>query len=403
MKRCLSAVFSMSLVLVFPLFAGSATTGWRGDATGRYPATTPPLVWSTTNNVVWNTRLPNFSNATPLLIGKRLLVCSDPATLMCLDVDSGRILWQKENGYEQVLSPVQLEQARQVYTNLNALPKTHNVTGFTSPSPVTDGHRVYVLFGNGVAASYELDGTLVWARLVERSTHQWGQSASPLLVGKTMLVHVLKMTALDVATGKTLWATESPATWGTSVAARIGSLDVVITPKGDILSLTDGEKLASAVAKLDYCAPVVEGNRVFFIENGGKAIRLPDVVSKPLKVETLWQTRPAADRYYASPVFYKDRLYAVNQKGAFSTIDAATGLVLSETKLELGGTFYPSVTLAGHTLFVSSDKGVTAVFDLDEGGKEVARNGLEPFRSSPVFDGHRLYIRSLAGVYCIGR
>jgi hypothetical protein len=77
--------------------------------------------------------------------------------------------------------------------------------------------------------------------------------------------------------------------------------------------------------------------------------------------------------------------------------------VLSETKLELGGTFYPSVTLAGHTLFVSSDKGVTAVFDLDESGKEVARNGLEPFRSSPVFDGHRLYIRSLAGVYCIGR
>ncbi|MEI6167745.1 MAG: PQQ-binding-like beta-propeller repeat protein [bacterium] len=402
MKRIFSIVVSMWLVMVLPGLAGSSM-GWRGDATGRYPTATPPLAWSSTSNVVWNTRLPRFSNATPLLIKDRLVVCADPATLICLEAASGRILWQKTNGYEDVLSPVQLEQARQVYTNLNTSPKTHNVAGFTSPTPVTDGRRVYVVFGNGVAACYELDGTRVWARLVERPTHQWGHSASPLLIGGTLLVHVLKMTALDASTGNTLWATESPPGWGTAVAARIGAGDVVITPKGDILNLADGKKLARSVSKLDYCAPVVEGDKVYFVENGGKAIRLPSTISVPLTVETLWQTSPAADRYYASPVFYKDRLYAVNQKGVFSTIDALTGVVLNETKLELGGTCYPSVTLAGHCLFVSSDKGVTVVFDLDEGGKEVARNVLEPFRSSPVFDGTCLYIRTLAGIYCIGR
>jgi outer membrane protein assembly factor BamB len=402
MKFILSAVVSLLLVMGSPVLAGSST-GWRGDATGRYPAATPPLAWSSTSNVVWTARLPRFSNATPLLIKDRLVVCADPATLICLDAANGRILWQKANGYEDVLSPAELEQARQVYTNLNTQPKTHDVTGFTSPTPVTDGHRVYVVFGNGVAACYELDGTRVWARLVERPTHQWGHSASPLLIGKTLLVHVVKMMALDASTGKTLWATESPSGWGTAVAARIGTADVVITPKGDIIGLSDGKKLVRSVSKLDYCTPVVEGDKVYFVENGGKAIRLPGEISMPLTVETLWQTRPAADRYYASPVFYKDRLYAVNQKGVFSTIDAATGAVLSEQSLGLGGTCYPSVTLAGHSLFVSSDKGTTVVFDLDEGGKEVARNALEPFRSSPVFDGSRLYIRTLAGVYCIGR
>ena len=53
---------------------------------------------------------------------------------------------------------------------------------------------------------------------------------------------------------------------------------------------------------------------------------------------------------------------------------------------------------------MSSDTGITVVFDLDDAaGKEVSRNQLEPFRSSPVFDGTRLYIRTLGGVYCIGK
>ncbi|MEI8140104.1 MAG: PQQ-binding-like beta-propeller repeat protein [bacterium] len=382
--------------------AGNAT-GWRGDATGRYLSANPPLSWSKTNNVVWNTKLLHFSNATPLLLKNRLLVCEEPSTLICLDASNGQILWQKTNTYAEVLSPAEIEQAKQVYTNLSANPKTHGVTGFSSPSPVTDGQRVYAVFGNGVAVCYDLDGTRVWGRLVERSTHDWGHSASPVLVGKTMLVHVLKMTALDLATGKTLWATESPAGWGTSVAAKIGDVDVVITPKGDILRISDGVKLARSVSKLDYCAPVLEGNKVYFVENGGKAIRLPAAEIEPVKVETLWQTKMAADRYYASPVLFKDRLYAVHQKGNFSILDAVSGTILSEQKLNLGGTFYPSVTLAGHYLFVSSDTGETVVFDLDDGCKEVARNQLEPFRSSPVFEGARLYIRTLGGVYCIGR
>ncbi|MEI7879282.1 MAG: PQQ-binding-like beta-propeller repeat protein [bacterium] len=396
------AVLSLMLSFVSLSNAGNAT-GWRGDATGRYPAATPPVSWSKTNNVVWNTRLPHFSNATPLLLKNRLLVCAEPSTLICLDAVNGQILWQKTNTYADVLSPSEIEQARLVYTNLASNPRTHDVTGFTSPSPVTDGKRIYAVFGNGVAACYELDGTRVWGRLIERPQHDWGHSASPLLIGNKMLVHVLKMTALDVSTGKTLWATESPPGWGTSVSARLGEVEVVITPKGDIFRVSDGTKLAKSVAKLDYCAPVVEKDIVYFVENGGKAIRLPATVSEPVKVETLWQTSPVAERYYASPVYYKDRLYAVQQRGVLSTIDAVTGKVLSENKLELGGTFYPSVTLAGHNLFVSSDNGVTVVFDVDDAGKEIARNSLEPFRSSPVFDGTRLYIRTLAGVYCIGK
>lgn len=402
MNKRLVFALVVSSFFVMTLQAGPPA-GWRGDATGRYFLAKPPLVWSLTNNVVWKTKLQPFSNATPLLLKNRLIVCSEPSVLVCLDAGNGQILWQTTNTYANVLAPAELEQARAVYPNLDAAPQTHNANGYTTATPVTDGERVYMVFGNGVAVCYDLDGKLVWARLVERPNHQWGHSASPVLAGKILLVHVSQMTALDAITGKTLWSTPTAPGWGTAGIVRVGDVDVVVTPKGHIMRVADGVNLARGVSQLTYSAPLVEGNTVYFIENGGKAIRLPDKISEPFTVETLWQTRPASDRYYASPVFYRDRIYAVHQQGLFSIIDATTGAVLAEHKLALGGTVYPSVTLAGHFLFVSSDSGVTMVFDLNDECKQVARNTLEPFRSSPVFDGSRLYIRTLAGVFCIGK
>ena len=37
-------------------------------------------------------------------------------------------------------------------------PSTHGTNGYSSPTPVSDGQNVFVLFGTGVAACYDLDG-----------------------------------------------------------------------------------------------------------------------------------------------------------------------------------------------------------------------------------------------------
>ena len=60
---------------------------------------------------------------------------------------------------------------------------TNDVNGYSSPTPATDGRNVYVLFGTGVAACYDLEGNRKWARVVEKPTHGYGHSASPLLIG----------------------------------------------------------------------------------------------------------------------------------------------------------------------------------------------------------------------------
>ena len=56
-----------------------------------------------------------------------------------------------------------------------------------SPSPVTDGQRVIVHFGNGDLASYTFDGHQEWKRNLTDDygpyTIWWGHANSPILIG----------------------------------------------------------------------------------------------------------------------------------------------------------------------------------------------------------------------------
>lgn len=445
------------IALALPAALQAATAaGWRTDGTGRYPEAKPPVTWAGSSNVVWRTPLPRFSNASPLILGDRLFVCAEPDALVCLALADGKVLWQKANPMLDALPPEAAARAREdrakaeeieaklkplkqqakqldnqikkepenaeAKTRQQALkkeigaledalkavnqyadPSAHDVNGFSSATPATDGRNVYVLFGTGVAACYDPDGNRVWARFIEKPTQGWGHSASPLVVGNAVLCHIVKMTALNAATGEVLWQANARPAWGSPVLARAGEAEVIVTPGGDILRPSDGKLLAGKVSRLEYCAPVVDRDKVYFVENGAKSIRLPANGGESLSPETIWTTTPRKDRYYASPLYHEGLLYAVTQKGEFSVIDAATGKVVAEKKLDLGGTFYPSVTLAGPYVFVSSDSGKTVVLEPGQDYKEVARNTLEPFRCSPVFLGERMYVRTLKAMVCIGK
>ncbi len=96
--------------------------GWRGDGTGKYPSATPVTEWSTTKNVVWQTKMPSWGNASPVLAGGRVFVCSEPDTLLCVDANDGTILWQRTNSYFDTLTPEAAAKARQDITAAGELP-----------------------------------------------------------------------------------------------------------------------------------------------------------------------------------------------------------------------------------------------------------------------------------------
>jgi len=430
--------------------------GWRGDGTGRYLDAAGPIKWSPSGPFVWKTRLPKWSNASPVIAGDKVFVCAEPSSLLCVDGNSGRILWERENTLEEVLTEKQKArmeaanlQAKQIQDELAPLererrriadqlkktpdnaglkergkeletqiaqakqkldailediyPRTQKTNGYTSPTPTSDGEYVYALFGTGVAACYDMYGNRRWIRLVQKPTHEYGHSSSPLLVGDKLIIHVRDIFGLDAATGETIWRAKSEPHWGSILHVRIADVDLAVSSHGDVVRISDGKLLAAGLQPLDYNSPAIKDGVIYFIQHDGKAVKLSSPSTGSIEIEVLWKTSPPDDRYYGSPLVHQGLIYVIHRTNMFSVIDASTGEVVYSRKLNLGrGTTYPSITLGGKYIYVSIDNGTTLVLEPGREYKEIARNRLEKFRTCPVFVGKRMFIRGQWNLYCVG-
>lgn len=395
--RIITIVVLLALLAALPAFAG--TVGWRMDGSGRYPSATPPLNWSVTDHVLWATSLPAWSNASPVLVGERILICAEPSILLCLD-RSGKILWQMHNDYADLPDNGKLPPAEW------NLPKTDGFNGYTSDTPVSDGKYVYAGFGNGVVACFTVDGVRQWTRFLEKPTNPFGHCCSPGLVGGTLIVQYISMFGLDAKTGTTRWQTAHPHDWGSPAVARLGTRDVIITDTGDIVNVADGTTLANTAMSLDYNSPLVLDGVLYCVSsNKARAFQLALTADGNVGVTRLWETTVNDDRYYASPLLVDGLLYAVNQLGVLNVLDAKNGTLVYAQHLNLGGTIFPTPILAGKTILLSSDTGKSVSFAPGRSYQELTRNIFAPYRSTPVCDGPRLYIRTTTKeenkLYCI--
>lgn len=69
--------------------------GFRADGSGSWPGAMPVNTWdsATGKNIVWKAALPGPSYSTPIVVGKRVFVMSDPQILTCVDAVDGAIRW----------------------------------------------------------------------------------------------------------------------------------------------------------------------------------------------------------------------------------------------------------------------------------------------------------------------
>lgn len=429
--------------------------GWHGDGTGRYPDAEPPLTWNRDSQVAWKVEIPQWSNASPAVQGDRVLVCAEPATVQCHSLVDGALLWQATQDYADVAptssaaqeardarqalerleprlqeaertvrkakdeikkNPESPTEAQQALATAEAardalrkelspygkyrFPERHETTGLTSPTPACDGTRFFVLMGSGTLAAYTLDGQRAWGRDAGRPKHGWGHSASPVLAGDVLIVHLGDhLLALDPATGQERWQAASPSGWGTPAVAKAGDGWIVITPSGDWFDVRDGRKTASGVQSFPWNGPMVVDGVVYQIdERGASAVAVnPDGTPRPL-----WKADVPKGRYYATAVLHGGLLYNVHQGGRLTVLDAADGSPAYQQDLPFGGrkTVYPSPFVAADRLYFSADNGVTVVVQPGREYRELARNETQAFRSTPVPVGKRLLVRTLSGLSC---
>jgi outer membrane protein assembly factor BamB len=437
------------------------TIGWRTDGTGAYPNAQPPLEWSTTKNVVWCAPMPGYGVSHPVPLGQRVFICSEPATLLCLNRDDGKIIWQKTSTYaeleidpdvrqrtkveqgemaelgkkesavrkemdalqkslkkdeatkeetEKKLQPfrkqieeLQKEKKKLTLAELYSQPGNHPAAGYSAPTPVTDGKEVFVAFGNGLVACYDLDGNRKWLKLIEHSNASFAHSGSPVLAGDKVLIHFTDLVALDRKTGSESWRLKLPTAHGTPLVTRIGDSEVVLTPRGAMARVRDGKLLTDKLGSCGANSPILHNGIVYFVHGNANAFRLPESLEEPVKVPVVWTGKVQGGGYgFSSPVVYDGLLYSTNDKSLLTVLDVETGKLVYEQRLNLRGDAYPSISLAGKNIYVSSDTGETVVLEPGREYKELSRNKLEPFRSSLVFDGKRVYVRTAKNLYCIG-
>ena len=389
--RNMMVVFFLYAIMPTVVVHGAEIRGWRTDGTGRYPQATPGIRWSAKENVAWATPMPAWSNSTPVITGNRLFVCAEQAELLCLDSKRGTILWQRSNGLDQLHGSPK-----------GGMPKTHRTNGYSSPTPVTDGLQVFALFGNGVAAAYDLEGSRQWITRVGAPQHDWGHSASPALADGVLacLVHD-SLVGLDATTGVEKWRLPADARWGSPIVVRIARTEIFLTPNGRFVRPSDGKVIDESLPKLDYSSPVVVGKVIYCIEGKSMAFTLPSSVRD--KPKRLWTQRIKGSRHYASPLIHNGLIYTISREEHFTVLDAATGDIVYHKKFDVAGgnSAYPSPTLGGDHIYVGFEAGTTIVIEPGRTYREVARNHLEKYRSSPVFVKERMYLRTMGHLYCI--
>jgi len=376
----------------------SPVCGWRGDGSGRFAAADLPTTWDEETNVLWSAKVGE-SHSSPIVSNGRVFVTVEPNELVCLDAATGKELWRRGHGAEQL--PKDLKE-KVVEEELDS--------GNAAQTPLADGKRVFAVFADSVVVCYDFVGERKWVRaLGVESPDPEGRAASPVLAGGMLLVHLGDLTALDAETGETLWKAEDTLeSYGTSVVTSIGDEKVAVTPVGDVVRLNDGEVLARGLSMVSYCSPVVSEGFVYFTGADATAVKLPDK-AEAFEAEPAWLKILDGD-VYASPVVHDSLIHTVNDEGTYYIIDAKTGRTLLERGLPIppaegGDAFvYPSVSLAGGYLFIANDAGDTVLLKPGKTYEEVGKNHLGLGAAGTcVFAGKHIYMRSGGKVHCLGK
>ncbi len=458
------SVGGMLLLLVITANAAALPLGWRMDGTGKFPNATPPENWGMEQNVRWATPLPWSNSSPVLqgdrlfLCGEpTTLYCLDandgkilwqqptvyedivPAAEMAqLEKERTSLapMIEKELALEEAIKEQDREarslrnkkagetQVREAESKLEQMekdlavlqekmanafpiavkwrvPKSHRTNGYSPNTPCTDGKTVYAVFVTGMVGAYDVQtGERRWLQFFEKPDHHWGQSASPVLAGGTLIVQSHRTFGLDPRTGEIKWTLDYDRqydhNWGTPAVFPLGDRQVILTDAGQIIDPATGTVLGQNRAmKTGMGSPYVEAGIAYCYDSRTiRAFRISPAPGGQAEIEELWKVDVANGRYYASPLLHEGLLYVFGPRCVLTVLEAATGEKVYEKRMDLKGQNYSTPVLAGNRIILSGESGQSVVIEPGREYREIARNELPTFRSTPIFAGNRMYLRT---------
>jgi hypothetical protein len=322
--------------------------------------------------------------------------------LLCVDRHKGDVAWSK-------VVPSTVAEIRG--------PAFGTSHGYASHTPVSDGERVYVLFGNTGVLAFDMKGKQLWQKDVgNENASMFGSAASPILYKDRLIVTAAaeseSIRALDKKTGKEIWKSEASTLsrcycTPVTVTNKKGEDELVFSLPYEVWSLNPENGKLKWYAETDVdtnsCPGLVSQDGIVYAiggRRGGRAaIRLGgkgDVTES----NVLWST--SGGSYVPSPVLHEGHLYWVNDRGIAFCVDARSGKEVA--KKRLGGQFYASAVLIKDKIYAVSRFGGTYVLRATPKLTQLAHNTLSDesdFSASPAVSDGQLILRSDKYLYCI--
>ncbi|MBC8351678.1 MAG: PQQ-binding-like beta-propeller repeat protein [Planctomycetes bacterium] len=372
-----------------------------------------PVKWSATDNIAWKTSIPGNSWSSPIVHNQHVFLTTATeegasCSVICVNRDDGSIAWSTEV-HRQVTGPKRRQNS------------------YSTPTPVTDGERVYAVFYDGTAVAVDFSGKLVWKNSEVKFFSLHGLGASPLLAHGQLVMPFdgssrednrlgwkvpwknALVLSLDAATGTVRWK-------GKRGESRVGHVTPILINKGEqIVSAggdrvqgfdsRTGERIWSIYSQGEGVTPSpVLGDGLIFTSSGFeeptiRAIRLGGV-GDITDTHIAWEQKKGVP-VLASPLYVQPHLYTITRDNVLHCVEASTGKIVWLQRLS--GVHSASPVLADGKIYILSEEGVTLVLRPGPRYDEIARNNIdETCLASMAVSQGRFYIRSSEHLYSIG-
>lgn len=346
--------------------------------------------------LLWKTEvsLPGYNS--PVIWGNRVFLSGADGSqkaVYCIDRNSGKILWT------QAVTDIQGSPATP--------PKTTEDTGLAAPSVVTDGIRVYAIFGTGDLICFDMDGNRVWAKNLGVPDNHYGHSSSLIAWQEKLYIQYdtnksRKLIALNTENGETIWETERnvKVSWASPILIQVGGKYQVVLAADPHLAGYDaetGKELWTAKGLMGEVGPSPAfGERLVFATQEYATL----MAVNPANGEVVWQDSDYMSEV-SSPVAAGGLVFLATSYGVLVCYDAKTGEKLWEHDSGVG--YYSSPIVADNKVFLFDLDGLCQVFAVSREMELIAESPTgEKISATPAFADGRMYIRAGKTVYCIG-
>jgi outer membrane protein assembly factor BamB len=365
-----------------------------------------PDTWSDSENVRWKVQVPGRGHSSPSVWKNRIFLTTaydgSKRVVLCFDRNDGTLLWETAAPEPQTVERV------------------YRKNSYATATPVTDGERVYALFGNSGLLAVDLNGKQVWHQSFGTTSNYHGPGGSPLLYKDRVIFYQDQrsdafVAAVDAKTGRVLWKTprQENVGWGTPIAIRAGSRDEVIVSGQHAVRAYDpdtGKELWTARGSTMEVTPTpVVAHGLVFCPSGRAgptlAIR-PGGSGDVTDTHIAWQT-PRGSSFIPSPLVHGDYLYLVNDMSSIATcLEAKTGKPVWQGRLgaEAREGFSASPIAVDGKIFFTNDLGETFVLAAGPQFNLLRVNRLnEQTLATPALVDGKWYFRTAAHLIAIGR